>query len=380
MLKHSIVLVVVVTSLRQHGTCAFLPQEIQPTVSYRFTHISSDTKLFATPIEKKGPFLNVGLATKLALNQALVGSTILTSGSGLQLLEKVANFGDIRSFLLGITGVIPLLLFSKQIEESEAPAVANLNLSTNMVVLRLFGDSPQPITALIVSLVLSSLTGVVEETIFRGKMFPILSQWSIDNLGVADGIPYGFLLSTLIFAALHVNPKSFFVGGEAIADAFVLLSYQIVTGSIFCALYLFTFNLAVPIIAHSLYDFYSFYAVHLKVTSQMEYAEQEALMPVGKNLAVEAKWSMERGEEFVQSSKKTFYLMDTNRDGLISRKELRVALYSYGIRLSEMESEVITNQADTDSSGEIDFDEFLEFIGPKGDTSKAIKTSLLGIQ
>ena len=70
--------------------------------------------------------------------------------------------------------------------------------------------------------------GLVEETIFRGQILPALStHWS--------SLPVGFVLSTLLFAALHVNPLSLFKGGEGFKDAVVLIAYQLVTGSIFAA-------------------------------------------------------------------------------------------------------------------------------------------------
>jgi Ca2+-binding EF-hand superfamily protein len=70
--------------------------------------------------------------------------------------------------------------------------------------------------------------------------------------------------------------------------------------------------------------------------------------------------------------------LHTNRDGELSRKELRIALYSYGIDLSKIESEEIKNAADTDGSGLIAFDEYLEFIGPTGSRFKAVRNTLLG--
>ena len=58
--------------------------------------------------------------------------------------------------------------------------------------------------------------------------------------------------------------------------------------------------------------------------------------------------------------------------------KLRDALYSYGINLSKLESEEIKEAADTDGSGYIDFDEYLEFIGPNGSRTKAVRNTLLG--
>ena len=74
----------------------------------------------------------------------------------------------------------------------------------------------QPLVALAVSLVLACVTGVTEETIFRGELLPTLGQWASNNVGVAEGLPStlaGWGLSTALFAALHVNPKGLLQGG-----------------------------------------------------------------------------------------------------------------------------------------------------------------------
>ena len=190
--------------------------------------------------------------------------------------------------------------------------------------------------------------------------------------------PLGVILSTLLFAVLHVNPLGLFKGGDAAKDALVLVLYQIVTGSVFAALFVLTQNLAVPIIAHALFDFYVFFGTHLTVTTQMEYAREESRMPIAPQ-SIEAKWRSQRGDKFLLGARESFYLADSNRDGELSREELRIALYSYGIRLSSDESAIVAQAADRDSSGTIDFGEFLEFIGPTGSPGKAIKNSLLGV-
>ena len=189
----------------------------------------------------------------------------------------------------------------------------------------------------------------------------------------------GAFLSTLLFAVLHTNPLGFFKGGEAFVDNFVLLVLQFINGAIFAFLYLLTGNLAVPIITHSLYDLYTFYKTHLvDVAGQMKYAEEEALMPICSSKPIEKKWIKKRGEDWLKEAKQSFYLMDTNRDGELSRKELRIAMYSYGMNLSKIESEAVKQIVDTDESGSIDFDEYLEFIGPTGSRYKAVKNTLLG--
>jgi len=285
-------------------------------------------------------------------------------------LSRDANF--LEAFGLGVVGSLPLLFLSQKIERSESPLVGTLNLSTEITMLRIFGSEPRPTLALAVSLFLACLTGLVEEVTFRGEALPVLAQWSVDHLGVGNGIPWGTALSTLLFAALHVNPKGLFGGRDAAVDALVLFALQICTGGTFALLFLVTHNLAVPIVAHSIYDFYTFYKTHLEVTTQMEYAS--TLRPRGE---VGKKWKTERGEEFVREAGETFYLMDKNQDGVVSRKELRVALFSYGVNLSKMESLEVLKAADADESGEIDFNEFLEFIDG-GSPNKAVQGALLG--
>ena len=265
--------------------------------------------------------LNTGLVRQTVLNQALLGITIWQGGIGAQVLARDANFMP-AALLLGVVGVVPLVVLSRFIETSESRAFADLNLSTNLLMLRYFGDKPQPFVAFAVSAFIAGLAGLVEETNFRGALIPQLVEKTGGNL------PLAVTLSTLIFAVLHVNPLGFFNGKEAAQDAAVLVRYQILTGSIFATLYVFTGNLAVPIVAHALFDFYVFFFTHLNVTTQMEYAANEAAMPVAPR-GVEAKWKAERGEQFITGCKETFYLADTNRDGVLSREELRIALYSY---------------------------------------------------
>ena len=322
------------------------------------------------------PSVNLRMIGQSLLNQAIIGSTIWTGGVGLETLMRYATVNPV-AIGLGVAGLLPLLAFSRYVETSESPIVAGLNLSTEMAVLRLFGSTPQPIVTLGMSAILGGITGLVEETVFRGQLLPAAAAWAVGTPVTPEGVILGAFLSTLVFAALHTNPTGFFKGGDAFKDNAVLFGFQMVTGSIFAALYLTTHNLAVPIVAHALYDTYTFYASHLQVTRQMEYAKTEATMPSAR-YEVEQKWIKKRGEDFVQEARQSFYLMDTNQDGELSRKELRIALFSYGIDLTKLESVKLLQIADYDESGAIDFGEFLEFIGPSGNPRKAIKNAILG--
>lgn len=328
------------------------------------------------------PPINTSLIRQLILNQSLLGYTIWTHGIGYTVLTRDAIFTSPLTFIpLALLGVLPLLALSNTIENSESPLVSTLNLSTDVQMLRIFGPKPRPLVALAISTLLAALTGLVEEVTFRGEILPTLSTWSTTpgNLPFptdpSSGVYYGILLSTLIFAALHVNPQGLF---RAPKDALVLFGLQMCTGATFAGLYVGTGNLAVPIVAHGIYDLYTFYKTHLVVTNQMEYAAK-FVEGTGEPNGAEKFWTDERGADFVREARQTFYLMDTNKDGVVSREELRIAMYSYGIELSKGESEGVLEVADVDRSGGIDFEEFLGFMGPEGQVGKAIKVGLLGV-
>ena len=69
-------------------------------------------------------------------------------------------------------------------------------------------------------------------------------------------------------------------------------------------------------------------------------------------------------------------MADTNRDGVLSREELRIALYSYGIRLSKDESEIVTSVADTDKSGAKMLSEGKVLIGVVPQKAEEVLTTL----
>ena len=84
---------------------------------------------------------------------------------------------------------------------------------------------------------------------------------------------------------------------------------------------------------------------------------------------------------FVTQARRAFLLMDTNRDEEISRGELRMGLSAMGLRLEERKLTAAFADADADGSGNVDFDEFLEFLGEaKSEDAQAIKRSLLGVR
>lgn len=64
----------------------------------------------------------------------------------------------------------------------------------------------------------------------------------------------------------------------------------------------------------------------------------------------------------VQDFKNIFDLLDIDKGGSISEKELRQLLSSLGMKVTEEEVRAMIASVDEDGSGEIDFDEFLKII------------------
>ena len=112
--------------------------------------------------------INFPLVVRNLANQALIGYQIWNGGDGYSILIKEAHFGS-SALILGTVGAIPMLALSRAIETSESPFVSGLNLSTNMAVLRLFGPASRPVSAFLISLLMATTTGIVEETLFRGQ-------------------------------------------------------------------------------------------------------------------------------------------------------------------------------------------------------------------
>jgi membrane protease YdiL (CAAX protease family) len=137
------------------------------------------------------------MVRSIIINQIVVGYSIwLTNGDGRALLS--ATQFDPTSLVIGAAGGLAVIAVGRFIEKSPNPLFAELNLSTNMLVLRLFGPRPQPIVAGVVSLAIATLVTLTEETVFRGVVTSRLAE----NLGALPGAGCAILL----FALGHINP------------------------------------------------------------------------------------------------------------------------------------------------------------------------------
>ena len=338
-------------------SAALVGPQLRRPAAHGFSTTSSISTSFSTPpararlqplqatAEPTGPVVNKAMIRSIIINQIVVGYSIwLTNGDGRALLS--ATQFDPTSLVVGAAGGLAVIAVGRFIEKSPNPLFAELNLSTNMLVLRLFGPRPQPIVAGVVSLAIATLVALTEETVFRGVVTSRLAE----NLGALPGAGCAILL----FALGHINPLA--LGKETL----LLFALQVFTGTSFTLLAFATGGLAAPIVAHCLYDWYTFYESHLAVTGQMEYSVEEG----GRDDAL----------------KREFRFIDTNRDGKISPDELRIALFSFGIKTDDATAKATFAAADTDSSGDVSFDEFARFVKTgDGDASKAFKRGLLGV-
>ena len=333
------------------------------------------------------PYLDRGRTRQLIFNQVAVGYTIWGGGFGAKILAEQVHLDRPEAWLFGTIGALPILALGRSIEKSESPFFTTLNLSTNDIVERLFGSLKQPAFALGVSALLALLTGVCEEIVFRGGVLPSCANYAVlhgYSGTLVEGIPFGIAASTVLFSLGHL-PFLGLIQGEAgvrnffSVDTLVLFGLQCATGGSFALLYVST-GLSTAIVAHFLYDLYTLYATHLVVTDQIAYSKSP-LPPLPQQSLAAMRWRMTEGRQYVDEARRAFLMMDANRDDAISQAELRLGLASMNLKLSRKQMGTSFAIADADASGEIDFDEFLEFVGGAEDeASSTIKASLLGVR
>ena len=115
------------------------------------------------------------------------------------------------------------------------------------------------------------------------------------------------------------------------------------TGFWFGAIFVVSgFNLFAPSAVHAIYDAFTLLETHVRVTGQIEYAEQQASgarEPADSSDSVweevkslEETGGVQRG--FERYLRVLFYMSDSDRDGVIDREELGVALRQFGRDLS----------------------------------------------
>jgi hypothetical protein len=136
-------------------------------------------------------------------------------------------------------------------------------------------------------------------------------------------------------------------------------------------------HLGVAIIAHALYDWNTVYSTHLAVTDRYAFAA-EAVARDAKSSAAFARWSRERSPEWAQDVAYCFHYLDLDRSDSIDLDEVRVALRTFGLRLSREDIAEwwasATGSADPDSAAALCFDDFARVVSQVRSAAAQMRT------
>lgn len=358
----------------------------------------------------------------LALATAISATIILVSQgpSGFQNLNTILQWSGGSSgvfdlnltwerLVWGIGAALPLLAFSNAIENSDNRAFANINFSTIAMCLTLFGRRSVPpdeflpaklkgatgaskfpttkwTEAAIQSFILSTVTGICEEAVFRRLVPAILVLLSGSNGDLL--VPY--FGQALLFGLRHAQP-----GKQNLAENGILVGLQTVNGLGFGLLYILTGGDLVPcIIAHATYDFVVFFKTWIDANDQIEYADTMYRKPFPKDVDQAVRKLLRSNSKMdprrFDQMKRLFYTFDFDKNETLSLSEVRKGVAYMSIERTGFpppQSEVdrlftytvqSSEQNDAKSS-RLTFPDFLRFIAlssTKPEDSRKLITSL----
>ncbi|CAM9468571.1 unnamed protein product [Choristocarpus tenellus] len=123
-------------------------------------------------------------------------------------------------------------------------------------------------------------------------------------------------------------------------------------------------NLAVPTVAHVVYDLLTFLEVHNRATAGIEVAmtgpqieEKEVVQRVRRVVG-----DFGLSTNFVDMAFSVFKQLDLDGNNAIDQKELQLGLRTFGKFTSDEEIRVIMCQADVDRNNVLSFDEFVRLL------------------
>jgi membrane protease YdiL (CAAX protease family) len=237
-------------------------------------------------------------------------------------------------------GALPMLVFSNAVENSDNPKFAQINLSTILMVMTLFGRRTAPPQDLlppelrgqnflttknsdvaIQSLILSGTTGVCEETVFRQFVPGLIAYYTGDHFLVP------LIGQALLFGLGHVQP-----GKTGATENGIVFGVQTINGLVHGALYVATGGNILPcFVAHALYDFVVFFKTWMDANAQIEYAERMYETPFPPDEQREIKRVLAAGganptPEQLKAVKRTFYIFDEDKNKTLSLSEVRKGL------------------------------------------------------
>jgi membrane protease YdiL (CAAX protease family) len=144
-----------------------------------------------------------------------------------------ANWQNILSFALLLLAVVYLVALSRTIK-------VNAQLRSEVAekfqpFMDLMPETKSQV--LMFTLLVSVSAGICEELIFRAYLYSLLDTYL--------GVPWAIILSSIVFGFWHI-----YLGWQEVVRTSIM-------GGIFCAVYIFTGNIIIPIILHIFIDVYS---------------------------------------------------------------------------------------------------------------------------
>jgi membrane protease YdiL (CAAX protease family) len=250
----------------------------------------------------------------------------------------IFNFWPTTDRLLaGLVGALPMLVFSNAVENSDKQAFANINFSTILMVMTLFGrrktppdefipeqfkgqsvSTSKPGDVLGQSFVLAGTTGVCEELVFRRLVPSLITAFTAN-------VPVAFIGQAALFGLGHMQPKS------SVVDNSIVAGLQGVNGLFLGGLYLATGDVLPCMIAHAIFDFVQFFKTWWDANAQIEYADQMYFEPLPDNterqaraLLVQARGpNAKANPRLFDFIKRLFYTFDFDKNKTLSRSEVR---------------------------------------------------------
>jgi len=240
--------------------------------------------------------------------------------------------------ILGTISAIPALLFSNLIESSDRREFANINFSTIIMVLTLFGRRSSPPTEFIpeefrekkvittkayevlgTSIALSAVTGICEETVFRLLLPSLLIRYMGLNTILS------LVVQSALFGIGHTQP------GSPIKENAIIIALQGINGLWFGAIFL-AFGLPTSMTAHAVFDFIVFYKTWSDANAQIEYADQMYSKPLPPELekavreALAEAPSNNLNPRIISFVRRLFFTFDFDKNKTLSLSEVRKGL------------------------------------------------------